>query len=76
MFAYSLSNFFVQITFNIGSTRGNSGFVALIQQIGVVWCFLADFVVLGNSIELMQIFGAIVIVLFNILAILLQLREK
>lgn len=49
--AYAVSNFFVQLSFNIGSTRGKSAFVALIMQIGVVWSFLADFVVLGNAIE-------------------------
>ena len=67
---YAAANFFVQLSFNIGSTRGNSGFVALIMQFGVVWSFLADFMVLGNVIEGMQIIGALTIVLFNIAAIL------
>ena len=67
--AYAISNFFVQLSFNIGSTRGKSAYVALIMQIGVVWSFLADFVVLGNSIEMMQVVGALIIVIFNITAI-------
>lgn len=74
--AYALSNFFVQLSFNIGSTRGKSAFVALIMQIGVVWSFLADFVVLGNPIQAMQIVGALIIVVFNITAIALQFCEK
>jgi len=50
IFMYAASNFFVQLFFNIGSTRGKSAFVALVAQIGVVWSFMADFVVLGNPV--------------------------
>ena len=68
---YGLANFFVQLTVNIGSTRGKSAFVSLVAQIGVVWSFLADFVILGNSIQDMQIIGALIIVVFNLSAILI-----
>ena len=53
MFMYAASNFFVQLFFNIGSTRGKSAFVSLIAQIGVVWSFLADFIILGNPVQYM-----------------------
>ena len=71
MITYALSNFFVQLFFNIGSTRGKSAFVSLVAQIGVVWSFLADFIILGNPIQSMQIVGALIIVVFNVFAILI-----
>lgn len=45
---YCAFNFFVQLTFNIGSTRGKSSFVSLIMQIGVVWGFTADSLILKH----------------------------
>lgn len=71
LFMYAAANFLVQFSFNIGSTRGKSAFVSLIAQIGVVWSFLADTFIVGTSTQPMQILGALIIVGFNVTAVLI-----
>lgn len=50
--------------------------MALISQIGVVWSFLADFIVLKSPIVGLQVLGAGIIIVLNIAAVMVKLREK
>jgi len=41
----------------------------LVSQVGVVWSFVADFLVLGTPVARLQVIGAATIVIFNVLAV-------
>lgn len=65
------------MSYNIGSTKGyNSSFVALILQFGVVWSFFADLLFFGNVVDGMQMLGAVIIIVFNVVSIKLPSKEK
>ena len=68
-------NVMTQFLFTLAFQKEQAAFITLVSQLGVVYAFLGDRLVLKLPFELLQFCDAITIFVFNLIAVILMFKE-